>query len=291
MDQVIMPLSCAEADKIKEDIRSFDETVVSPVPGFTAGSPVFKATDPDGGLIGGLTTALDEWGSIELVNLWVDERARGKGVGSALIRAAEDAARDQGRYLSIVSTWSYQARPLYEKNGYTLCSTVTDWPKGYDSYYLTKRLDAPCEAPVRSKPRSAGYEIAPGDKEVAGTVHLKLHEYNFATVPRPRGHQTFANKLDKTDGATLAGCVFDMDGFGICVLEAIWVDEASRRRGAGSYLLAATEREAKESGGVFAVAYVYDWSAGFFLKNGYEVCGAIEDHPKGHRKYVLKKNL
>lgn len=50
--------------------------------------------------------------------LWVSENARTAGVGSALIRAAEDEARKRGCTMSLVDTLSFQAEPFYVKNGY-----------------------------------------------------------------------------------------------------------------------------------------------------------------------------
>ncbi len=190
-----------------------------------------------------------------------------------------------------MSTWSYQARPLYEKHGYTLCSTVTDWPKGYDSYYLSKRLDVPTRGYVPSKPRAAEFEIVRGTQKDGEFIHRKLHEYNCSKVPRLHGHETFGLKLAGEDGAMIAGCTADKDSLDVATLGTIRVEETYRGRGLGSYLLGEVEREIKAAGGIFAVAYAFDWSAGFFKKNGYAVCGEIEDFPKGHSMFVFKKIL
>ena len=286
----LAPLSPEEAKTIEEKIAGYNFSVAPPVPGADFEKPVYKVVGRDGELLGGLITSLDRWGALELENLWIDDKCRGMGLGSALIRAAENDAREKGRYLSIVSTWSYQARPLYEKHGYTLCSTVTDWPKGYDSYFLSKRLDRPSREYVPPKP-DAGLEITLGDEKDAQFIHRKLHEYNCSKVPRLHAHIAVERKLVGGDGAMIAGCSADIDGLDIALLGSIWVDEAHRGAGAGSYLLGEVERGVKEAGGIFTVAYAYDWQVGFFEKNGYALCGAIEDYPRGHRRYALKKIL
>ena len=291
MKYELKPLLPEEAALIEEKIDAIDDSIAPPVPGARDEEIVLKIEDEDGNFIGGLISTFDNRASVELQNLWVDERYRGNGIGSALICATEREARARGCYISIVSTWSYQARPLYEKNGYTLRSTVTDWPKGYDSYYLSKRLDEPSAEYVPSKTARRGYEVKRGTKEDAYIVHINLHDYNCSKVPRLHPHRAFEKKLTDAEGNMIAGCTADLDSIDIVTLGMIWVDEAHRGQGVGSYLLAEVEREIKAAGGIFVVAYAYDWQKGFFEKNGYVSCGAIPDFPKGHSRYALKKIL
>ena len=139
----ITDLTPAQADFIKEKIAEANDLAAPPL---SAGERfVLKVTD-GGDTVGGLISSIDKWNTLELENLWIDERFRGRRLASALIRSAERYARERGCALSIVATWDYQARPLYEKHGYTLRSTITDWPKGHESYYLSKRLDQSADA-------------------------------------------------------------------------------------------------------------------------------------------------
>ena len=48
----------------------------------------------------------------------MDEKYRRQGLGSALIRAAESAAREKGCEIMFLGTFDFQARPLYEKHGF-----------------------------------------------------------------------------------------------------------------------------------------------------------------------------
>jgi GNAT superfamily N-acetyltransferase len=91
-----------------------------------------------GGLIG---TCKSEWLSISY--LWVSEAMRGSGLGTELIRAAEREAVKQGCQQSLVDTFSFQALPFYQKQGYVLQMTLNDFPeKGIQRHYLTKTLDS-----------------------------------------------------------------------------------------------------------------------------------------------------
>jgi GNAT superfamily N-acetyltransferase len=63
----------------------------------------------------------------------VHRRARRRGVGEALMRAAEDAARQAGKSLLVLDTASGDAERLYARLGWTLVGVVPDyalWPNG-----------------------------------------------------------------------------------------------------------------------------------------------------------------
>ena len=47
--------------------------------------------------------------------MWVAETARGKGLGRQVMLAIEDAAEERGCERARLDTFSYQARPFYEK--------------------------------------------------------------------------------------------------------------------------------------------------------------------------------
>ncbi|MGL5242872.1 MAG: GNAT family N-acetyltransferase [Kluyvera ascorbata] len=89
-----------------------------------------------GGLIG---QRKGDWLSIDY--LWVCDTVRGEGVGSEIIKRAEDLAREKGCKYALVDTISFQALPFYQKQGYTLKTTLDDFPlTGIQRHYLTKTL-------------------------------------------------------------------------------------------------------------------------------------------------------
>lgn len=96
-------------------------------------------TDADGKKLAGLTgTTCGNWLRIDM--LWVSDALRGQGKGSALIRAAEAEARTRGCRYAQVDTASFQARPFYEKLGYTLRFSLSHYPRHHERHYLTKPL-------------------------------------------------------------------------------------------------------------------------------------------------------
>ena len=79
------------------------------------------------------------WMHIDI--LWVDENFRKKGIGSQLLKAAEEEARKRGCHSVHVDTMSWQAPDFYKKHGYKIISELNDIPKGNKKYHLIKELN------------------------------------------------------------------------------------------------------------------------------------------------------
>jgi len=81
------------------------------------------------------------WGdSCELQNLWVEPSLRGHGLATRLIAAAEAEAARRGCSQTVHFTYGFQARALYERNGYELVGRVEDFPSGTDVLWYRKPL-------------------------------------------------------------------------------------------------------------------------------------------------------
>jgi GNAT superfamily N-acetyltransferase len=74
--------------------------------------------------------------------IWISEFARRQRHGSRLLEAAEAYARERGCIGVCLDTFSFQARPFYERNGYTVFATQEDNPPGHARRFLEKRLIA-----------------------------------------------------------------------------------------------------------------------------------------------------
>jgi len=96
--------------------------------------------DQQGIIIGGVMASLvGIWLSIDY--LWVSENIRGAGVGAQRIQIAEEEAKSKGAQHVLVDTFSFQALPFYEKQGFVLQMTLPDFPDpGMQRHYLTKLI-------------------------------------------------------------------------------------------------------------------------------------------------------
>ena len=106
-----------------------------------------------------------------------------------------------------------------------------------------------------------------------------------------------------TDGEWLAILVRDDERrivAGICgntwggclEIRQFWVEETRRRRGLGTRLLAAAEREARRRGCRQILLATFTFQApAFYARQGFEVVAAVDDHPRGHKNLLLRKRL
>ncbi|MET3897739.1 GNAT superfamily N-acetyltransferase [Devosia sp. UYZn731] len=78
------------------------------------------------------------WMFIEL--LFVPESLRGQDIGTQVMEQAEAHARSLGLVGIWLDTFSFQARPFYEKLGYSVFGTIEDYPPGGARYFLSKTL-------------------------------------------------------------------------------------------------------------------------------------------------------
>lgn len=81
----------------------------------------------------------------DLSKMLVHRRARRRGVGAALMQAAEDAARAAGKTLLVLDTASPDAERLYERAGWVKVGVIPNyalWPQGglCDTTYFYKAL-------------------------------------------------------------------------------------------------------------------------------------------------------
>lgn len=142
--------------------------------------------------------------------------------------------------------------------------------------------------------RSINYDIIPATQEETTFIDNKLGAFNRSQVPATQEPSLILkNYVIKDDkGMIIAGIKADIYHWGILYIELLFVDENHRHNGLGSTLLQKVEQEAKAMGATLAHLDTFDFQAhDFYLKHGYEVFGVLEDCPKDHKRYYLKKKF
>ena len=95
--------------------------------------------DASGAVIAGVSGYT--WGGCCHVSyLWVAEEHRGMSVGSALLEAAEQHAKDKGCVIALLSSHDFQAPGFYRRMGYEEQGSVQDHPVGHRNVFYAKRL-------------------------------------------------------------------------------------------------------------------------------------------------------
>ena len=134
--QIDNEVTAADEVRVVRGLLAFNEARIGPADE----RPVkFVARDSGGAVAGGIL-GHTRWRWMYIAKLWVDESARGQGLGTRLMEAAEDLARSRGCTDVSLDTFDHQARPFYEKLGYELFGTLEGYPPGSRQYYLRKRL-------------------------------------------------------------------------------------------------------------------------------------------------------
>ena len=289
MEYKILP--CVEGDDefVAEKINEVTDSKINFEDTIEDELIVFKVADSDGNIIAGCNLLINCWRVADLDILWVEEAYRRQGIGSALIREAERAAREKGCRFMTLGTFDFQARPLYEKFGFTVCGIIEDCPtKGHTHYDMIKRLDTPSD---ESTAAFCTFEIQSGDEDDAEYIDDKLVEYNWSQVPAVHDFEGIGRKIQDDNGEPIAAGFAGVNFWNIAFVEMLWVDEPHRNQGIGSRLLSDIEQETKRNGAHVVMIDARDWNVDFFKKCGYTVYCTLEDYPNGHSKYKLQKRL
>jgi len=88
-----------------------------------------------GGAIG---SVFGGWLYISL--MWIEDSLRNRGYGTKLLEMMENEAVKLGCRHAHVDTYSFEARPFYEKNGYTVFALLENYPEGHSKHFLKKKL-------------------------------------------------------------------------------------------------------------------------------------------------------
>ena len=93
----------------------------------------------EGEILGGLLGQIwARW--LSIATLAVREPFRGRGYGTKLLARAEQYALESGCTNAWLSTFSFQARPFYERFGYGVFGRLQDYPKDHSLFFMSKQL-------------------------------------------------------------------------------------------------------------------------------------------------------
>ncbi|MBG6037561.1 GNAT family N-acetyltransferase [Proteus cibarius] len=102
-------------------------------------SPLAVFKEDNGKKIGGITgDILGNW--LRIRYLWVDKAYRGQNIGTELLQTMELVAKEKGAKYAEVDTFSFQALPFYQKQGFVIFGTLENYPISDKKYYLRKKL-------------------------------------------------------------------------------------------------------------------------------------------------------
>lgn len=128
----------ALADRLDEEIYAFNAATT----GLRDGRLLTVRATRDGALVAGLSGWT--WGRCGFVDLlWVSADARGQGLGTTLMDAAEREMSARGCDQVVLLTHSFQAPEFYRRRGFVAAGEVAGYPTGHAWILLAKPLAAP----------------------------------------------------------------------------------------------------------------------------------------------------
>jgi ribosomal protein S18 acetylase RimI-like enzyme len=124
------------AQRLTDEINRFNLDAT----GISAVHEVLKVeTDSEGQVMAGVYGWC--WGGTCWIDaLWVRADARRRGLGGQLLDAAEAEARACGCHQLALQTHTFQAPGFYERKGFEVVGTLSDYPIGHAELLMRKRL-------------------------------------------------------------------------------------------------------------------------------------------------------
>lgn len=157
-------ITLAQDDQSIQALMALVDT--TPPPFEPAGTFVYEDDVLIGGVYGYFTP---RWLYVD--TLWVSPASRGQNLGTRLITTLEQAAVQRGIMRAFLGTSSFQARPFYERLGYSVIGTYT-LTEQFDNHIMVKQLEHSEEVDT-----TLHVKTHPDEEEVE-QLQFKLHVHN-----------------------------------------------------------------------------------------------------------------
>ena len=128
--------SAEAAQAILDGLTKFNRNAVD----FPEPTPVNVVVRDDNGAVRGGVVARVAHDTVYIDLVWLDESLRGGGYGRMMIERVEEKARSVGARRAWLYTLSWQARPFYEKLGYSVFAEMPFDGGAHRRYFMRKDL-------------------------------------------------------------------------------------------------------------------------------------------------------
>jgi GNAT superfamily N-acetyltransferase len=134
--------------------------------------------------------------------------------------------------------------------------------------------------------------IEQGTAEERAYLDVKLGEFNANKVAYTQSEavEYIDFSLKDATGAIVGGLNAIAYGWRIIYVNVLWIDQRYRHGSYGTQLLNHLQTAAENMDCHLIHLDTFDFQAkDFYLKNGYEIFGELDDCPPGHKRFYLKK--
>ena len=96
----------------------------------------------------------------------------------------------------------------------------------------------------------------------------------------------------ESQGKIIAGIIARMYCWNVVYIDSLWVDDLYKNQHIGTRMLQQVESVSKKMGAYLIHLDTFDFQArDFYEKHGYTVFGKLDDCPRHHCRYFLRKDL
>jgi len=243
--------------------------------------------DSDGNVIAGITGYIyQNFKSLYINLLWVKEEFRKCSYGTMLLENVEKEAFEKGINFVHLGTLGFQARDFYVKKGYDVFAVLDECVLNNKMYCMKKRLDN------RAVSLKMNCVIENGTNEEAGHISDEIVEFNSQQIQftNEPAFDDIEKVIKDSDGNVIAGVVATLLPWTDLEINGIWANEDCIEEELKVKLLNELEKELKQRGGHVAMHETFDIKTkDFYIKNGYEVYGILDEYPEECKCYYMKK--
>jgi GNAT superfamily N-acetyltransferase len=272
-------------------VRGVDQHNIS-VTGLSDYYPVgFFAYGKDREVLAGLVG--DIWGGHMLVrHLWVAPAQRGRGCAAALMDHAHRYALRKSCTRALLTTNSYEARPFYEKLGYSVYAEMANHPVArHYRFFMCRSLQNYGEPPARDIGVAISMDPYPS-QAVENALRDGIGAHANAAIGLPEPLRSVNNFFLRDETGEIIGGVLANFWGDWMYASFVWVDRAFRGKGYATELMTAAEAHAIARGCTGAFLTTFSFQARPLYESlGYRIFGELIDYPKGHSLYHLAKRL
>ena len=266
---------------IKDELRNYN----SKIAGDYNSKPFNVLLTDNNEIIGGLL-GTTYWGWLHIDKFWIHKNHRNCGLGSELLKFAENKIYDDNcRYIHLF-THNIKAINFYIRNGYKIIYEFEKSSNGMIRYLITKKIIKNQKVefldqykinlcPDKNELRFITDEL---DSYVNDVFGKKLEKYINVIVK---------NEKNEIIGGFLSGIVNDWS-----YIENIWIKDDYRNYGLGKKLIEIFEKKAIINHCKYTQLFSYTFqNMRFFTRIGYKTKCKLKNLPKEYSKCLMIKIL
>lgn len=255
------------------------------------------AKTKEGKLAGGIL-GYTNYNEGHVAMLAVNPECRVHGAGTTLLKNFETTVRTRYNCNRLaLETFSWQARPFYERYGFKLFGVQKNQPIGHEKYFLERvwpakqnKEEPTCYLCATSELIIGEWDVDEATKLLSFWLDDDARRRKIKGVPQ-YDMTPFGLRVTDADGALVACCLYDTWWDELHV-DKLVVAPDKQGKGIGSALLKKIEEIAREKKLQHLVADAMSWQAyPFYEKHGFKVFATQTDVPEGHSRLRLLRTL